>query len=635
MGCGEGDGAELLRVRVFTLPTCSVPSDAARATLELSALGDFEPSNESAEVLPADRAGSALKFPAATQAVLARLSGGGKAFSGYGERRADSALDLLLWPQAESCVIARGDYPGRGGGQGLGFSAETGALLVAGGNDALASDAIVGALLVSAATGQSEQRGVGDGGLSQPRAFATITPFGAGFLVAGGQRPLAGVPEAELDVHASAELFDPARGAFTTPLVALQNARTHHAALTLADGRTLLVGGRTRTGSVSIAQYQLEIVDPRDNRVSLGDAIAPRIDPVALRLSDGRVFVGGGTLLNGSLSEPVGEWLSADARLESTKLSGDVPARFERAFVAMAGGGVLAVGGCEDRPPASAADADACAQCPNGCAPLDGFDAWWIDGQGGASRVSLSGVSAPRPRLLPGSDGRPWLVAADAASPGVQRLFRFNPWAARFEPAPVPAGLRLPSAGSPAPLALDADTFAWVDDAERGELVGLRLGARSRFTRDVALVLSSDPLDPLRPEHLVPTRALAAGGTNYDGALNLVDPELTVLVADTDYADVTVQLRVAGPGLPRVLLGGTALGGDACPWPEGDARGGDADWPTVVRRGARAQLRYRGAQSAPCSVENGRISLGLAAGDEPSVVTQLEIVRDAATATAF
>ncbi|MDF3071144.1 MAG: Branched-chain amino acid transporter, amino acid-binding protein [Polyangiaceae bacterium] len=610
----------MLRVRVFSLPGGELPADAARASIELSALGDFEPSNDSAEVLPADRAGAALRFPAETQAVQARLPADGVTYAGYGERRGDSAVDLLLWPERETAILASSGYPGRGGGQALGFGAASATLLMAGGNDALETDVIVGTLRLSATTGVVERGGVGSGGLAQPRAFATVTPFGEGFLVAGGQKPLQGVPEAELDLHATAEIVGaPGR------LLPLQSARTHHAALALADGRTLLVGGRAKVGNVSIAQYQLEIVDPVELRASVGDAIAPRIDPIVLSLSDGRIFVGGGTLLDGSLSAPVGEWLNAEARRDSTRLDAQVPPRFERAFVATLGGGVLAVGGCEDRPPASQADAAACDVCQSGCPPLDGWDAWWIDADGGASSVSLRGISAPRPVLLPGSDGRPWLVAADGSSPEPSRLFRFNPWGARFDPVDVPSDLRLPRAGFPA-LALAPDSFAWVDDTEgRGELLGLRLGARSRFTRDVALVLSSDPEDPSRPAHLAPTCAVDER-TTYDGALTLADPSLSVLVTDTDYADLTIRLTVVGTALPRVQLGGTTLGGDDCPWPEGS----DSSEPlTVVRRGGLAQLRHGGAGSSPCPVGNGRLTVALVAGPRPSVVGRLEIVRKA------
>jgi hypothetical protein len=599
--------------------------------LELRALGDFEASNDAAEVLPLARSGAALKFPAATQAVVARVDDGADAFTGYAERRDDSGLDLLLWPERQTCVIRSAGYPGRNGGQAVGFAAGSGRVLVAGGNDALDSDALVGWSSFDVATGNVEARGRTDSGtLAEPRAFAQVTSFGSRLLVSGGEKPVQGVPERDIEPYASAEVWDAERG-FSGELIALQSARTHHAALSLADGRTLLVGGRAKVGSTNIAQYQLEIVDPSSLRASVADAITPRIDPSALRLSDERIFVGGGTALDGSPAQPVGEWLTAAARLDRTRLSLEVAPRFERAFVATAGGGVLAVGGCEDRLATSESDARECARCSHGCVPLDGFDAWWIDRDGLASRVLLDRISAPRPLLLAGSDGSPWLVAASADAPDQPRLFRFNPWARSFERADLPAEARLPRPGMPAPLVIGLDTFVWLDEsADGGQLLGLRLGTRGRYAQDLALVLQADPLDPGRPRHLVPSGALG-DSASYDGKLTLRDAGVSIQVADTDYADVTIKLKLdaQAEAPPVVLLGSTALGGAGCRWPSGNARGGHFDRPTIVRRDRRALLRFQGATAEPCPVEPGRLSLALTGGESTSIVDELEVLRSA------
>jgi hypothetical protein len=610
--------------------------------LELLALGDFAASNESAEILRLDAQGQSLKFPVATQAVEAHVGTGARAFAGYGERR-ENRLDVLLWPQLATCAVWRPDgtqgYPGRHGGQALAYSAQSGVVFAAGGNDPLVTDAIVGALAFDTATGAVTSLDKSDdGALRQPRAFATATSFGQQFLVAGGEVPVFGVPERDIEPVATAELFDPEAARFAAESIPLHNARSHHAAVVLDDGRTLLVGGRSKVGGTSIAQYQLEVVDPVNKRASVADAITPRIDPRALRLSDGRIFVGGGVGLDGALSQPVAEWLTPSARLDTTKLSPQVAPRFERAFVALTGGGVLAVGGCEDRPANSTEDAAACAaECSQGCPPLGGdYDAWWITRDGAASPVSLEGIRAPRPVLLPGSDGSPWLVAESLDEPGILRLFRFDPWASRFQPAPVPDGLRLPAPGMPQPLALDPDAFVWIDDDadSGGELLGLRLGTRNRYTQDLALVLLSDPIEA-RPQHLVP-EAPPGDRIRYDGKLRLsgspppprplFDPDVAVRVADTDYADVTVALHVVEGSPPNVLLGTAELGGPECPWPDGDARGGDFDLPSVIRHDGRATLLFHGGIQT-CRVPAGRLELGLRARDGESVIERLDVQR--------
>ncbi|HXK20464.1 MAG TPA: hypothetical protein VNG33_21790, partial [Polyangiaceae bacterium] len=633
--------AEVLVVRVHTLASCDLPPELLHGNLELVALGDFSASNESAEVLSLDHAGAQLQFPVATRAAEGRVSGGLSAFVGYGERRDQGGLDVLLWPKLSSCVMWRPDgaegYPGRHGGQAFGYANGAGVVLAAGGNDPLVSDAIVGALSFDATNGRLASLDTSsDGVLRQPRAFATATEFGNELVVAGGETPVFGVPETDIEPLANGEVFAPGLGQFTGEQITLQNTRTHHAAVTLADGRTLLVGGRSKIGGTSIAQYQLETLDPHSRRAVIGDTIAARIDPRALRLSDDRIFVGGGVGVDGALTQPVAEWLKADGRRDQTKLSLEVAPRFERAFVALAGGGVLAVGGCEDRPAISDEDAKSCALvCGHGCPPTDAYDAWWIDRDGAATQVAFEGISAPRPLLLPGSDGSPWLVAASSSAPEIPRLFRFNPWTASdqggrmttgsFVPVPLGDDVRLPKPGLPQPLALEPDTFVWIDDAsQHGELVGLRLGTRNRYTQDLALVLLSDPLDPTRPQHLVPERPLG-DGAGYDGALTL-NGDATVRIADTDYQDVTVDIHLRADVPPLVLLGATELGGASCPWPTGTATGGAFDLASVSRRGRRAELRFHGEKVA-CEVEAGRLSLGVKSGAVSSTITQLDVKR--------
>lgn len=616
-----------------------MPPELARQSVELLALGDFEAGNESAEILPLDADGAALSFPAATRAAVARV-GRTRAFSGYGERRGESELDLLLWPEARACTVFRPDgaqgYPGRHGGQALTFAPGAGLLVAAGGNDALVSDAIVGTLTFDPSRGSVRAADTSEPGvLREPRAFATLTPFGEQLLIAGGHTPVFGVPEADLEPQGSAEVFDAGQGRVVGEPIALRSRRSHHAAVVLRDGRTLLVGGRSQAGGTSFAQYQLETVDPTTNHADVAGTIAARIAPRALLLTDGRVFVGGGVDLDGRLVEPVAEWLSSTAKPDRTQLSADVRPRFERAFIATLGGGVLAVGGCSDREPDSERDRAQCeARCSRGCPPLDeagepSYDAWWIARDGTATAVDVTGISAPRPILIAGSDGSPWLVAAAAAEPERPRLFRFDPWRARFTLADVPEDLRLPRPGYPAPVQLDPDAFVWLDDDDQhGELVGLRFGTRNRYTQDVALVLAADPLDQRRPLHLAPDGPLDDHVSYTAGALELRSPAVTVHVTDTDYRDVSITLHVVGDALPVVLLGESELGGEACPWP--DARFNPPGWPKIVRRGARAELLV-GGRATSCDVGAGRLSLALRAGTRPSTVTELELERDGGT----
>jgi hypothetical protein len=217
-------------------------------------------------------------------------------------------------------------------------------------------------------------------------------------------------------------------------------------------------------------------------------------------------------------------------------------------------------------------------------------------------------------------------VAAAAVAPEIPRLFRFDPWTQRFEPARLPDSVQLPKPGMPQPLALEPDAFVWMDDdGAAGQLIGLRLGTRNRFTQDLSLVLSSDPIET-RPQHLVPERPIGQD-VSYDGRLTLSGP-VTIHVADTDYGDVTIKLHLVAGEPPQVLLGIATLGGAECPWPDGVERGGDFELPTVVRQGNRAQLLFHGGAQA-CPVEAGRLELGLRARNGVSVIQQLDVLRGA------
>jgi hypothetical protein len=644
LACGvEAPESPVLPVKVHTLPLCDLSAAAARANLTLQGLGDFEATNESAEILPLDRTGAALRFPSATSAVEARVDAE-PGFWGYGERDGNG-IDVLLWPRQATCVLFRPDgsqgYPGKRGGQALAFHGASRSMVAAGGNDSLVSDAIVGALAFDVTTGSAVTFDASESGvLRRPRAFATATSFADKVLVAGGENPLFGVAEEDVEPRSTAEIFDVQEQRFTDE-IELQAARTRHAALELVDGRTLLIGGRTKAGA-SRALGLLETVDPKANRADIGEQITPRVEPRAVLLSDGRVFVGGGTTLEGQPVSPPGEWLSREAELQSVSDQTELPLRLGRAFAALLGGGVLAVGGCEAREPDDG-EAERCAAlCERGCPAqaAEGshpyaYDAHWLDARGVASKVELRGISAPRPILVPGSDGSPWLIAATTADPDTPALFRFNPWNSSFSAASVAGPLRLPRPAYPAPVVVAPDAFVWLDERDQhGELLGLRLGTRNRFTQDAALVLRADDVDSSRPLHLAPDRAVVESPI-YDGRLWLdpVAEPVVVWVTDTDYADVTVAIQLLDVGEivsvpPRVLLGDVELGGAACPWPDGGVRDEEAMVATVRRIGASAELRFRGGRQA-CAARSGRVTLGFRAAAGASVIRRVDVRRQA------
>lgn len=585
--------------------------DSAR--VQLQALGEFDATNLTFEVDPP--IGSRLAFPVDTLAVVAHVDGRRDRFLGYGERH-DEQIDVLLWPQGRPCALHASEslfYPAAGGGQALGFSAVSDTLLLVGG-DAGESPAVVGAVSVSTATGETSSLEPGSqAAMKEPRAFATVTPFGSQLLVAGGEDPLiAALDPSERRLSDTAEVFDPGTHAFVA-IVDLRAARARHAALELADGSTLLVGGR---GTSNTALRTLERISPGDRIATVSGFLNDgRISPVALRLDTDEIFVASGLDAQGT---PVAtlEYLSPDGTEQLQLLQEDsgLEPRFDRAYARMPGGSVLSVGGCSERPPTQADEAAS-------CEPEGGWDFSWILRDGSVCTYPL-GFPAPDPLLIPATDGAPLLVVRRGTSD--QALYRFNPWRNRFEPltAVLPPML---SPKAPDPVALSAGAFAFL--SSQLDLVGMRYDARSAFEADVSLVTLPNPEDSLWPAHLAPDRPPTAcpgdweqAPLRYDGKLFLSGGR--VFVTDATYRDVRVEVEVETGGPPQVLLGRHALGAADCRWPELDVSGFE-----LVRRNADVVLRA-GSSEVECRVKNGRLSLGFAAPNTETVqIREIKITR--------
>ena len=667
-----------MTITAHELPGCPIPerspNDPSPFRLTLTALGAFPESRFDIESdISVNDAGRALAFGPETSGVdaVARDAPGdaGQAFIGHTERRDADRIDVLLWPERRGCPVAAGGdegYPGAGAGQALGFSPRLGVAVVAGED---ASDKRAGsALAFDTETGEAGVVLREQGALGSSRAFATVTEFGEGLLVAGGTNPFSGATAAA-DASGTAEVYLPRGPGFEPSPIDLKFERTHHAALTLpSTGETLLVGGAIPTSAPDgggLVIRQLEAVSPTTRRSSISDLATlsiGRSDPTALLLTNGRLFVGGGYVPALDPSEaptPVGqvEWFSADATRRL--FYAELPARPNRSFVALAGGGVLSVASC---PKTSRADC-ACVNADGAsCDPDDAnwVDAWWLDADGLPERVVfapgnvLASCPTPeRPLLLPGSDGSPWLVSA--RGDGTACLWRFEPWPEGAVPNEDPAAnvadpssharllttaLTLDPAPDPRspPLSLGPDALVWI--ASEGGLFGARLGHRGPLSRDDLPLVSRSEDSPFRPAHLAPDRDVhpldgASSGAKpsvaFDGSLRLepTNPPVTLWATDTLYDDVAISLDIdaapdgAWPTFPELVLGGTLVAEPVvCRWPE---PGPESPSPSTVhlvaeRRGANVVLSASAAGSTTCAVPTGPVAVGVRAGATPTVL---------------
>ncbi|MFZ3495477.1 Kelch repeat-containing protein [Streptomyces sp. 5.8] len=148
------------------------------------------------------------------------------------------------------------------------------------------------------------------GGLNEARYGHSATLLSDGrVLVAGGERPRSpGTP----GTLASAEVYDPVTAAWTRT-GEMSDARWHHGAVALPDGRVLAVGGITTTGPVRAGSVGVcETYDPQSGTwTPAGTLRRARFAHQTVLLPDGTVLAVGGC-------DP---WSADDARFDPYSLS--------------------------------------------------------------------------------------------------------------------------------------------------------------------------------------------------------------------------------------------------------------------------------------------------------------------------
>jgi hypothetical protein len=167
-----------------------------------------------------------------------------------------------------------------------------GDVLVVGGSETL--DGTVPATASVERWVRSARTFVAEGSLGTARQDHTATRLANGrVLVLGGRTGVCRPPGFCGVALATAELYDPATGTFA-PAGALAAARYRHTAVLLPDGRVLVAGGWT-TGAAFDEVATYELFDPATGTSDpAGDMRFPRALHTATLLNDGRVLVAGG-----------------------------------------------------------------------------------------------------------------------------------------------------------------------------------------------------------------------------------------------------------------------------------------------------------------------------------------------------
>lgn len=586
-GCDPGQEPDrVLRVEAHLAEADAPPT--GELGLELTALGDFEGSAFTSEFAPGDARALRLAFPGKTRAVSATA----ESFVGIGEADGSGDIDVLLYRAKEATTlwpVAGADFPVEPLGASLGVDSAGRRVLVTASTDAGR------AFSVDLTTGRAREV---EEGMLPARAFASVSAFGEdSMLVAGGVDPTL-EPPPPLDTasifHWKSARFD------RTRVIPLAQPRTRHSAVVLASGETLLVGGAGPGGG---ALATLEAISPEDQASRIAGLIAlkrARIAPHVLRLSDDRIFVGGGS--DGSAPVGVLEWLTPDAHALALVVENVVLAS-AHSFAAMPDGGVLGVGACVQ----SCFDAGVVSRSVT-----------WFRKDGSADDLTPLPFTPTALALIRAEDGAPWLWGRAGT---VTHFEQLDPWSGSFS-QPIERPEVGPDPDLPPPLAVDAGAFVWLERASVTRLSGFRHSLRGRYGRDVA------PLLLASPEHVAPSRlplGLSKSGIEYStGGLALRDARADV--SNTDYADLDLSLTL-GPGRPPlVALGSQRFGGADCPWPSLDPVAA-GELVELHRRGTSLLLE-RGGKNRECSIAAGRVAVALEGdGSSESRVRSLEIRR--------
>jgi hypothetical protein len=167
-----------------------------------------------------------------------------------------------------------------------------GQVLVAGGSGG-SSNALASAELFNPATGTWSVTGSmsqGRSGLNNVGPSATLLPDGQ-VLIAGGQ-------DANFNLLASAELYNPATGKFT-PTGSMATARAGQSATLLNNSQVLVAGGLVGLKSNPQTTASAMLYDPGTNTwTSTGSMTTGRESQTATLLPDGQVLMAGGTLFD-------------------------------------------------------------------------------------------------------------------------------------------------------------------------------------------------------------------------------------------------------------------------------------------------------------------------------------------------
>jgi hypothetical protein len=524
-------------VTVYAPTTCP-GAPLASELADYMGTGDFAPPQT--ELVSLTTIGRSLgSLTSATRSIVvdvADVAPGSVVWAGVSLVGATGPVNVLALPLETACPLTPlAGSLGDTAGPSLGIIDSTHAVIVGGPLNGEPQTAYA----VDVGTGELAAATNAPGTLS--RDFGTVSPFAGGFLVAGGQGMTEQDPQDPITANAyQAGSGGPGDFVATQQITLSPPGRIKHAAVALANGEVLLVGGQNPTTLVPLDTLELvSAASPNSMPVS-GTLEDPRVSPVALRLPTGNILVGGGFVPAGApgpcemsevpCSVSTVEWFdNTMVRLSTLDLCGLQAAACcsitaSPAFAPLEGGAVLVVLGPPPPPPQGRTP-----DCYNVAVLHDDFT---------AELAPLAGPTATVPRLFAGALSEPVLFADDGA-------WRWQPWNNTFTPLPSAAeGLNVPVAS----VSPDVGLALWLGNDSR--VWSMRFDTRNLYATDPGTTLLLDTnTSEFAPDRLVNVADLAGdidvvfqsgvGVTLQNGA--------SVFLTDATFLDVSIVFMAAGP----------------------------------------------------------------------------------------
>jgi hypothetical protein len=590
-GCHGGSAVTARVVTSHVPPACTSAGQAldGKGYAKFYGSGDFEPALPAAGHTLQSLGDVLSEIDPASKALVVDVSEGAGRWLGVTSVPPAGNVDVLLLPWMASCPLST-LLPSSGAtiapiGTDMVFIAGG---VVGGEGSQEAAPSRVAHLDTSSIVGIAPD-------LLTPRTLATVTAFGDGALIAGG-RPISGG-----SVLDTAETYSPELGGIDQGhIITLSTYRSDHGAAVLATGETLLVGGVGQDGTTLLDSMELVVPSSRTVRAeNVAPLAVARREPVVLRLASSEILVAGGLDADGRSIATL-EWFSPDVSSASKRAHDLVDDASARAYIALEGGGALAV-----------------------FAPPPGADpsyesVWVIDADGSFEAGAPVQGNLTRPVLFGGAGGAPVLWTGD-------RWLRWQPWSGSFgEFVSLDA---MPPNVAVQGISPDPGVATWLDPTTSA-LTLLRFDTRGPYSPLSGALLTTDTSD------MAPDSLAGPEGPGFDTSLGLIlPPGRSAFVTDRTYADVTID-AAAPTGEPPIVVLRDAfgneieIGGASCPTP---TMAGTPSSIHIERRASAVTWKLSTGSSGACPAavsSDGRLSIGVRSGSGArSVVNDLHVVR--------